>query len=58
MKEKRIESLAEELRHAIDRANRIIKILNSQKVTVRIYQPANPSKEALEIVDIIQEVEY
>jgi len=54
MKEPRIENLVSELKTAIERSDRILKMLELKNVKVRILAINN----SIEIVDIVQEVEY
>jgi hypothetical protein len=58
MKEARVAALAEELKETINRANRIIAILEKKNVTVRVWNKTTSDENKLEIVDIIQKVEY
>lgn len=55
MKEPRVEMLVEELRNTINRANRIMALLNSKDVSVKINALG---RNNLDIVDIIQKVKY
>lgn len=54
MREPRIENLVSELKTSIDRSNKILKILEQRNVKARILAINN----SIEIVDIVQEVEY
>jgi len=58
MKEKRIEQLSAELRNTVERANRIIAILEKNEVKVRVWNKTNSEINCLEVVDIIQKVKY
>lgn len=58
MKEPRLELLANQLKETIDRANKIISILEKKNVTVRVWNNTSEEQNKLEIIDIIQKVDY
>jgi predicted transcriptional regulator len=58
MKDPAIEKIVVELKELITRSNQIIKDLEKEGVTVRIWNKTTDKENYIEIIDILQKVDY